>query len=81
MDSSKSFETMNQDLLRFNIRSFTFNIFVSNLFLFVGSSDLSNYADGSTLHKSGNNLEHAKQTLRGQFQIVTKWFYKNYILL
>ena len=26
-------------------------------------------------------MEEVKQTLRGYFQIVTKWFYENYMLL
>ena len=58
-----------------------FNIFLNDLFLFVENSDLSNYADDSTLYSCGNNLEEVKQTLRGDFQIVTKWFYENYMVL
>ena len=45
------------------------------------NSDLSNYADDNTLYSCGNNLEEVKQTLRGDFQIVTKWFYQNYMVL
>ena len=58
-----------------------FNIFLNDLFLFVANSDLSNYADDNTLYSCGNNLEEVKQTLRGDFQIVTKWFYENYMVL
>ena len=58
-----------------------FNIFLNDVFLFVENSDLRNYADGNTLYSCGNNLEEVKQTLRGDFQIVTKWFYKNYMVL
>ena len=58
-----------------------FNIFLNDLFLFVENSDLSNYADDSTLCSCGNNLEEVKQTLRGDFQIFTKWFYENYMVL
>ena len=46
-----------------------FSIFLNDLFLFVENSDLSNYADDNTLY---SNLEEVKQTLRGDFQIVTK---------
>ena len=56
-----------------------FNIFLNDLFLFVENSDLSNYADDNTLYSCGNNLEEVKQ--RGDFQIVTKWFYENYMVL
>ena len=58
-----------------------FNIFLNDLFLFVENSDLSNYADDNTLYIPGNNLEKVKQTLRQDFEIVTKWFYKNYMVL
>ena len=58
-----------------------FSIFLNDLFLFVENSDLSNYADGNTLYSCGNNLEEVKQTLRGDFQIVTKWFYENHMVL
>ena len=61
--------------------SLLFNIFLNDLFLFAENSDLSNYADGNTLYSCGNNLEEVKQTLRGDFQIVTKWFYENYMIL
>ena len=56
-----------------------FSIFLHDLFLFVGNSDLSNYADDNTLYSCGNNLKEVKHTLRGDFQIVTKWFYENYM--
>ena len=58
-----------------------FNIFLNDLLLFVENSDLSNYADDNTLCGCGNNLEEVKQTLRGDFQIVTKWFFENYMVL
>ena len=58
-----------------------FNIFLNDLFLFVENSDLSNYADDNTLYSSGNDLEKVKQTLSQEFEIVTKRFYENYIVL
>ena len=58
-----------------------FNNFLNDLFIFVKNSDLSYCADDNTLYSCGNNLEEVKQTLRGDFQIVTKWFYENYIVL
>ena len=49
-----------------------FNIFLNDLFLFVGNSDLSNYADDNTLYSSCNDLEKVEETLRQDFKIVTK---------
>ena len=63
------------------LRPLHFNIFLNDLFLFVENSDLSNYADDNTLYSSGNDLEKVKQTLRQDFEIVTKWFYENYMVL
>ena len=39
----------------------SFNIFINDLFAFVSSSNLSNYADDSTLYTSGFNLEEIKK--------------------
>ena len=33
------------------------------------------------LYSSGNGLERIKQTLRQDFEIVTKWFYEDYMIL
>ena len=37
-----------------------FNIFINGLFVFLSSSNLSNYADDTTLYASGFNLEEVK---------------------
>ena len=58
-----------------------FNIFLNDLFLFVENSDLSNYAGDNTLYSCSNDLEQVKQTLTHDFEIVTKWFYENYMVL
>ena len=58
-----------------------FNIFWNDLFLFVEDSHLKNYADDNTLYSSSNDLKKVKQTLRQDFEIVTKWFYANYMVL
>ena len=58
-----------------------FNIFLNDLFLFIENSDLSHYADYNTLYSCGNNLKEVKQTLGRDFQIATKWFYENYVVL
>ena len=58
-----------------------FNIFLNDLSLFVENSDLSSYADENTLYNSVSDLEKVKQTLRQDSQIITKWFYENYMVL
>ena len=58
-----------------------FNTFINDLFLFVSSSNLSNYADDNTLYASGVNLEEVKNCLSTDFDAVTKWFYENRMAL
>ena len=58
-----------------------FNIFINDLFLFVSNSYLSNYANDNTLYAFGYNLEEMKNTLRFDFDLVSKWFGKNYMVL
>ena len=58
-----------------------FNILISDLFLFVSNSFLSNYADDNTLYTFGYNLEEIKNTLRFDFELVSKWFEENYLVL
>ena len=51
-----------------------FSIFLHDLFLFVGNSDLSNYADDNTLYSCGNNLKEVKHTLRGDKMVLRKLY-------
>ena len=61
--------------------SILFNIFINNLFLFVSSSNLINYADDNTLYPFGLNLEGVKNCLSTDFEAVTKWFHENHMAL
>ena len=54
-----------------------FNIFVNDLFLFVSSSNLSNYADDNTLYTSGYDLKEVKEVLLNDLNKVTEWFFEN----
>ena len=58
-----------------------FNIFINDLFLFVSNSYLSNYADDNALRAFGYNLIEIKNTLRFDFDLVSKWFEENYTVL
>ena len=58
-----------------------FNIFLNDLFLFVSNSHLSNYADDNTLYNFGDNVANVKVNLRKDLEIVSRWFYENYMVL
>ena len=53
-----------------------FNIFINDLFLIV-----TNYADDNTLYTFGNNLAEIKNILRFDFDLVSKWFEENHVVL
>ena len=54
---------------------------MNDLFLFISNSYLSNYADDNTLWHFGYNLEEIKNMLRFDFDLVSKWFEENYMVL
>ena len=54
-------------------------ILLSDPFLFVSSSFLSNYADDNTLYGSGFNLAEVKNCLSTDSHAVTKWLYQNHM--
>ena len=58
-----------------------FNIFVNDLFLFVSSSNISNYADDNTLYTSGYNLKEVQEVLLNDLNKVTEWFFEHYMVL
>ena len=58
-----------------------FNTFVKDFFLFVSSSELSNYDDDNTLYSIGYNIEEVKEVLLNDLNKVTEWFFKNFIVL
>ena len=79
MDLSKAFGKMNRDLLIAKLEKYDFQKDAPS---FMKSySDLGNYADGNTFCSCGISLDEVKEILRGGFEIVTKWFYENYMVL
>ena len=51
------------------------------IFFFVLNSYLSYYADDNTFYAFGYNLEGIKNTLRFDFDLISKWFEENYMIL
>ena len=63
------------------LRPLLFNILIYVLFLFISNSYSSNYTDDNTIYAFGYNLEEIKNTLRFDFDLVSKWFEENYMVL
>ena len=54
---------------------------MNHLFLFVSSSNLSNYADDNTLYTYSYNPEEVKDVLLKYLKKVIEWFFENYVIL
>ena len=57
------------------------DIFVNDLFLFVSSSNLNNYADDNTLYTPGYNLKEIEEVLLNDLNKVTELFFENCMVL
>ena len=58
-----------------------FNLFVNDLVLFLSKTFLSNYADDNNLYSIGKELNIIKEKLQKDFEVVTDWFFENYMSL
>ena len=58
-----------------------FNIFINDLFLFIETTTLCNYADDNTMYSSGKKSNIVISRLRHDFAIISEWFYENHMLL
>ena len=63
------------------LRLLLFNVFINDLFLFVSNSHLINYADDNTITTEESNEIKIKNILRFGFDLISKWFEKNYMFL
>ena len=57
-----------------------FNSFINNLFLFIETTALCNYADGSIMQYSDKNSNNVISRPRHDFAIISEWFYENYMV-
>ena len=51
-----------------------FNIFINDLFLFIDSGDICNFADDNTLFKCCDNLDETKSFIENECHLVISWF-------
>ena len=58
-----------------------FNLFINDLVLFLSETFLSNYADDNNLYSIGKELNIFKEKLQKDFEVVTDWFFENYMSL
>ena len=58
-----------------------FNIYISDLLLFIQSSDICNYADHITIYACDKNLENITQKTENDCNVALEWFANNFIKL
>ena len=57
------------------------NIFINDIFLFVESSNVCNYADDNTLFAFGKTFDEVTRKLQNDFLILDEWFFNNFLVL
>ena len=55
--------------------SLFFNVFINDLFLFIETTTLCNYAGDNTMYSSDKNCNIVTSRLRHDFAIISEWFY------
>ena len=58
-----------------------FNIFINDIFLFVESSSICNYADDNTLFAFGKTFDKGTKKYQNDFLILDEWFFNNFLIL
>ena len=58
-----------------------FNIFINDIFLFVESSNICNYADDNTLFAFGKTFDEVTKKIQNDFLILDDWVFKNFLVL
>ena len=72
---------LNRRGLRFHSWFLFFNIFINNLFHFIETTTLCNYANDKTMYSLDKNFNTVISRLRHDVAIIPEWFYKNYMML
>ena len=65
----------------FLLGTLLFNIFINDIFLFVESSNVCNYADDNTLFAFGKTFDEVTRKLQNDFLILDEWFFNNFLVL
>ena len=58
-----------------------FNILINDLFLFLETTTLCNYADDNTMYFWDKNSNIVISSFRHDFEIISKWFYEHCMVL
>ena len=58
-----------------------FNIFINDIFLFLETSNLCNYADDNTLYSCEKNFDIVNEKLKTDFKTLQIWYRDNYLIL
>ena len=55
----------------------SFNVFISDIFIFLATCNICNYADNNTLYADSKNLHQIQKYLKKDFENLENWSYNN----
>ena len=58
-----------------------FSIFIDDIFSFLTTCDVCNYADDNTLYTYSRDFRQVQVYLKKDFEILENWFYDSYMVL
>ena len=58
-----------------------FNIFINDIFSFLTTCEMCNYADDYTLYTYSRDFHQVQEYLKKDFEILENWFYDSYMVL
>ena len=58
-----------------------FNVFINDIFLFLESSNVLNYANNNTLFAFGKTFNEVTRKLQNDFLILDEWFFNIFLVL
>ena len=61
--------------------SFLFNIFINDIFSFLTTCEMCNYADDNTLYTYIRDFRQVQEYLKKDFEVLENWFHDNYVVL
>ena len=57
-----------------------FNIFITDIFMFIEKTEVCNFANDNTIYECGEDLSHILENLKHELKTLLKWFRINSLL-
>ena len=57
-----------------------FNVFITDIFMFIEKTEVCNFANDNTIYECGEDLSHILENLKHELKTLLKWFRINSLL-